>query len=313
MGGRVRDPSKLGGAARNRQGRPHARGTDDEALQHRRAEIAPIRNELEAIGEELSKLCRNVRSLLLSELHKYGYNPNEPRVPAGNPDGGRWTREDWNGSSRESTNGSSPNDVSRPLQYTELNTGMLTDATASTDGDPILSDMPADDPKHPVLFVDSGGRPILDDRRNPLVRPADLPPEMYVRAGITSNIGAFIEAYKEIERSNPDDVDAKGGLAEMVELELIPFRQGGSLDAERVQGQYVAEYHDYANIALGLFMAAAGVDIDDALWISDAYAQLKSTFKGPKDEFYTHSLKADVQDMRIGYELYESGHISPSH
>jgi len=35
-------------------------------------------------------------------VQKYGYNPDEPRVPAGNPDGGQWTKEDETGSSDDS-------------------------------------------------------------------------------------------------------------------------------------------------------------------------------------------------------------------
>ena len=32
-------------------------------------------------------------------LQKAGYDPNEPRVPAGNPDGGQWTRDGGDGNS----------------------------------------------------------------------------------------------------------------------------------------------------------------------------------------------------------------------
>src|SRR5262245_9538609 len=55
------------------------------------AEIRAIRDlqyELAKIKFEIKyqRLLRELRSL------KYGYNPNQPRVPAGNPDGGEWTR-----------------------------------------------------------------------------------------------------------------------------------------------------------------------------------------------------------------------------
>lgn len=66
--------------------------TDDEALRQRRAEIAAIRREWKAIAEEFSQLSRDACALIYSELRKYGYDPEEPRVPAGNPDGGQWTR-----------------------------------------------------------------------------------------------------------------------------------------------------------------------------------------------------------------------------
>jgi hypothetical protein len=73
---------------------PTLAGADDEALRQRRAEIASIRNELEAIGAEFSKLRRDARSLISSALHKYGYNPDEPRVPKHNTGGGQWTKGD---------------------------------------------------------------------------------------------------------------------------------------------------------------------------------------------------------------------------
>lgn len=31
------------------------------------------------------------------DLRKAGFNPSEPRVPSGNPDGGQWTAEGWTG------------------------------------------------------------------------------------------------------------------------------------------------------------------------------------------------------------------------
>jgi hypothetical protein len=46
------------------------------------------------MAEALRKVCR--------ELCKAGFNPDEPRVPAGNPDGGQWTRESGNGVSSDS-------------------------------------------------------------------------------------------------------------------------------------------------------------------------------------------------------------------
>jgi len=101
------------------------------------------------------------------------------------------------------------------------------------------------------------------------------------------------------------------GLGPLLALELAPLGQGGSLDAERVQGQYVDDYHDYANIAIGLYMAAAGVKIEDALTIVNDYAWLNSHSAESKDEVYTSTSKRDVRNIKMGYELYQSGRISP--
>jgi hypothetical protein len=39
-----------------------------------------------------------IRTLFPTELHKAGFNPDEPRVPAGNPQGGQWTTDGGSGS-----------------------------------------------------------------------------------------------------------------------------------------------------------------------------------------------------------------------
>ncbi|MFZ1923190.1 MAG: hypothetical protein WAU57_16305 [Xanthobacteraceae bacterium] len=69
----------------------------DEQFSRRRAEIAAIRLGLEEIARDIAKICREAPSLILSELRKYGYNPEEPRVPrrpgTGSLDQGRFEGE----------------------------------------------------------------------------------------------------------------------------------------------------------------------------------------------------------------------------
>jgi hypothetical protein len=83
--------------------------------------------------------------------------------------------------------------------------------------------------------------------------------------------------------------------------ELSQFRQGGPWDAERLEGQYVVEYEDYATIAIGLYMAAAGLPLQLALLVQSAYVA---------QDFRLLSAR-EVRDTQIGYELYQSGRISP--
>jgi hypothetical protein len=63
----------------------------DEQLRQRRAEIASIRQGLTEIAQDIAKFRRDAPALLLSELQKYGYNPDEPRVPKHQTGGGEWT------------------------------------------------------------------------------------------------------------------------------------------------------------------------------------------------------------------------------
>ena len=63
------------------------------------------------------------------------YNPDQPRVAAGNPGGGQWTSEGGDGASDGSRNGSEtniglePNSIAQPVQYAALDSGTRTDAT----------------------------------------------------------------------------------------------------------------------------------------------------------------------------------------
>jgi hypothetical protein len=67
----------------------------DEDEQRRRADIAALRRDLEQIAQDLRKTCREWASQVQSELRLalQKYDPDQPRVPAGNPDGGHWTGE----------------------------------------------------------------------------------------------------------------------------------------------------------------------------------------------------------------------------
>ena len=61
--------------------------------QQRQVHDLVLRRDCELALEALHGAWRECARLLgQAQLRKAGFNPNEPRVPAGNPDGGRWTR-----------------------------------------------------------------------------------------------------------------------------------------------------------------------------------------------------------------------------
>jgi hypothetical protein len=67
---------------------------DAEPLRRRRAELAAMRGELEAMKRDLHKAGEECQALVKAELRAAlakKYNPDQPRVPAGNRDGGQWT------------------------------------------------------------------------------------------------------------------------------------------------------------------------------------------------------------------------------
>ena len=79
---------------------------DDERLSKRRAELASIRRELGELAQALQKIRRDCDPRLRSYVMKYSFG--QPRVRAGNPDGGQWTSE--GGSDSEDSAGESAND-----------------------------------------------------------------------------------------------------------------------------------------------------------------------------------------------------------
>jgi hypothetical protein len=71
-----------------------AEQVEQEQQLQRRGDLAAIRRDCELIAEAIREFRH--------ELRKAGFNPNEPRVPVGNPDGGQWTTGGRRRSSSES-------------------------------------------------------------------------------------------------------------------------------------------------------------------------------------------------------------------
>jgi hypothetical protein len=307
---------------------------EDELLRQRRAELAAIRRDLEALSRDIRKAGEEWLALAKAELREAlkKYSPDQPRVPAGNPDGGQWTTGDGGSGSPSSSSGAASDEPGHPTRYAARDTGTRTDATTAG-GAPVetvhhsgklgaqsaanvisAGEIPADSPGHPVQFLDGAGEPITI-QGNQILRPYDRPPSMYTSEGAASHLAQYIDLYNQAVQTELDDPteqneQALAGLAAKIAQELAQFRHGGSLDAERLQGQYVRDYHDYANIAIGLYLAAAGVRIEDGLRIANLYAEVMSEFHEPMDEVYTHLPRRDVRDIKMGYELYQSGRIS---
>ena len=312
----------------------------DELLRQRRAELAAIRRELEALPGEIRKAGEECLALAKAELQAAlkKYSPDQPRVSAGNRDGGQWT-------SGSKAGGESPG---APVRYASLEnppTGTRTDAMGSS-GTPVAVDahdtqnvirnlydvlstivrsaigpkinvigvdeVPPGHPREPVEFVDSSGRPILDDQGNPLLRPISLPPERYIQAGReTHNLAEFLDVYRQAVAQGGPGAEAAPLAQAVSDLAVLPIAPGGPLDAERFDWQYVRDYRHYQNIMIGVYGAAAGLSRNDVLSLVDFYAALFSSFRAPelKDQIYPHSARQDVEDTILGYSLYESGRI----
>ncbi len=67
---------------------------EHELARQRRAEIAAIRRDFEALTRDIPKAFAEAAALAKAELRAAltKYSPDQPRVPRGHPDGGEWTR-----------------------------------------------------------------------------------------------------------------------------------------------------------------------------------------------------------------------------
>lgn len=65
--------------------RTFAAQCEEEAYQRRQTKLAALRQDCEQLAEALREI---------GQVIKTGFNPDEPRVPAGRPDGGQWTGDD---------------------------------------------------------------------------------------------------------------------------------------------------------------------------------------------------------------------------
>lgn len=102
-------------------------------------------------------------------------------------------------------------------------------------------------------------------------------------------------------------------MAQLI-MSLFHFRQGGAWDAQRIEGTVVHEFINYATVVIGLYGAAAGIDMNSMLEIEDFYFRFQSTHrKGAQmDKTYSHLPEINVKNTELGYELFETGRIGPS-
>jgi hypothetical protein len=105
---------------------------DEELVRQRRAAIAALCRDFDQLQRDFAALRRRLGSDVRSDvLRTLKYNPDQPRVPAGQSGGGQWTSEGGSGSS--------PDSMARPVadehpssgrgpQYAALETNVVSDA-----------------------------------------------------------------------------------------------------------------------------------------------------------------------------------------
>lgn len=142
----------------------------------------------------------------------------------------------------------------------------------------------------PVPFSDNQGNAVPNFKGNPMKRPSDVDPELFVRLG------------REVA-ADPARAYAR----------LFWFQHGGRYDLQRVgSDQNTTEaFEDFANVAIGLYGAAANLPEHTVLSIADGFAAIRSKFgrDAIRDSIYSHLRVENVYDVKKGYELFRSGQI----
>jgi hypothetical protein len=285
---------------------------DEDPQVRRRTEIAAIRRDLDTLARDVYRLGEELPTLVMAELQSElkKYSADQPRVPAGNRDGGQWTSGSKAGTDALDVKNDLRNLYHVLLTAARSRLGSFAHLFGSHYFDirTIGADqVPVEHPRAPVPFVDSNSVQIVDAQGNPLLRPVGLPPELYAQAGFS--VRSWAEDFDALRSSNLQDNPEV--LATIASKVLLPLAPGGPLDAERFDWTYVRDYRHYQNIMIGVYGAAAGMSREDVLSLVDIYATIVSEFRAnePKDEVYIHSAKQDAEDTRFGYELYQSGRI----
>jgi hypothetical protein len=108
---------------------------EEARINRRWAEIAACRRELTEVELAVQELKRACDPRLRSYVNKYTYNPDEPRVPAGNAGGGQWTSSGGGSSSISAIEPvDDANDTSSiGTQYAQQETGTPADDSGTSD------------------------------------------------------------------------------------------------------------------------------------------------------------------------------------
>ncbi len=111
---------------------------DEELMRQRRAAIAAVRRDVDELQRHFAAFCHHFE-IECSELRRLlKYNPDQPRVPAGQSTGGQWTSGNGSGSSGgpETGGGATPHGhPGKGPQYAALDMGTRTDATNAPAGE----------------------------------------------------------------------------------------------------------------------------------------------------------------------------------
>ena len=162
------------------------------------------------------------------------------------------------------------------------------------------------DPTAPVIFRDDHCNVVKNSEGKPMLRPAGLDPNFFVRQGLADR-----KALRFVLDHGDEDAFARATGFEIGRLSKFFHR--GAWDAQRIGGKFHREYVDYATVTIGLYAASLGMSERAILIAQNLYA-LSSRYRDRTefDKRYTNLPKANVDNTNLGYKLFEQHLVSPN-
>jgi hypothetical protein len=192
------------------------------------------------------------------DLLKAGFNPDEPRVPAGNPDGGRWTTGDGaeGASSRAGHSAPAAHDDQERRHEPADTIRPTTDPSepAGTGFQLAAYKVVEGTPKGAVVVVPRDGIPI---------KAGDPPTLLIAPTGAN-----FRDVYAAGQRISSDPFAFQGAQIK------ANLQQGGIYDFQRdpIRQETYPAYANASNYAVGIYMAGAGFSLFWTRSIAETYA-----------------------------------------
>lgn len=186
------------------------------------------------------------------------------------------------------------------------------------------------DPSFKVNLVDDNGNIVYGaegmlDSKGEIVenkvndKPAQIP------VGFYSKIDDIISQGKDIAASKPEYNTSVGGPGSIMTQDdfnqitnlfvLSRFGHGGIWDVQRLYVTSGIDYklRDVSTINIGIYAAASGMSLNDILTVENTYVQITNADFNWKinspDKVYKYLPVRNVENTKIGYELYKNGQI----
>jgi hypothetical protein len=273
-------PGTLGSV--RRAARYWHRGENDlAAIEIALSGLPPLADEKEAsarlfLGErllaeglsprELIKICGLDPASL--DFLKAGYNPDQPRVPGGNPDGGQWTSEGGDTSPAAVGEGAGSSTPPRGQPSSAIGGKSAPGVNRVDPNVEFVSYTPEHGlPSNAVVVKTPGGKTIADpdSETKKLMAPPGADFRIVYAAGQAIASLPIPEQY------------SKGRAA---------IAQGGTYDFQRdvIQQKFYYPYVHAANYAVGVYMAGAGYSLPATLFFAKLYALRNSSNYDAQDQ-----------------------------